>query len=155
MKLIGEKGVNHGLNDRLAVALLALLVVSIILDVTALIIAILSDSAFGIAVFLPAFLDEVILLVCLGIYLGILNHEVGQYMSQELQDYSDKAILGVGFWMLLGIFSVRTISSPSLLIITLLVALAIPLAFISLLLFIFGCGSSLADGADLVRIIII
>jgi hypothetical protein len=146
MKLIEEKGVNHEFNDRLAVALRALLIVSILLDITTLIIAILSDSAFGIWVFLPAFIDEIILVVCLGIYIGILNHELGEYMS-EPQDYSDKAILGVGFWMLLGIFSVRAISSPSLLIITLLVALSVPLAFISLLFLILGCGSSPSVGA--------
>jgi hypothetical protein len=58
MKLIEEKGVNHGFNDRLAVALRALLIVSILLDITTLIIAILSDSAFGMWVFLPAFIDE-------------------------------------------------------------------------------------------------
>jgi hypothetical protein len=154
MKLIDEKGVNHGFNNRLAIALLSLLAVSITLDVITLIIAISSDSAFGVAVFLPAFLDEVILVVCLGIYIGIVNHELGEYMS-ELQDYSDKTTLGVGFWMLLGIFSVRAISSPSLFVITLLVAFAIPLAFISLLLCIFGCGGSLAAGVYVIEIIFI
>jgi hypothetical protein len=152
MKLIEEKGVNHGFNDRLAVALRALLIVSILLDITTLIIAILSDSAFGMWVFLPAFIDEIILVVCLGIYIGILNHELGEYMS-EPKDYSDKAILGVGFWMLLGIFSVRAISSPALLIITLLVALSIPLAFISLLFLILGCGSCLRVGAGVWKFI--
>ena len=152
MKLIEEKGVNHGFNDRLAVALRALLIVSILLDITTLIIAILSDSAFGMWVFLPAFIDEIILVVCLGIYIGILNHELGEYIS-EPQNYSDKAILGVGFWMLLGIFSVRAISSPALLIITLLVALSIPLAFISLLFLILGCGSSLSVGAGVWKFI--
>jgi hypothetical protein len=142
------------LNDRLAVALLSLLAVSIVLDITALVIAMLSSSAFETAVFLPALLDEVILVVCIGIYLGIMNHEVGDYIPHEKRhDVSDKAILGVGFWMLLGIFGGRAISNPALLIITLLIALAIPLAFISLLLIIVGRAGVVGAGANVVKVV--
>jgi hypothetical protein len=151
MTLIEEKGVDHALNDRLAVALLSLLAVSIVLHVTALVIAIFSSSAFGTAVFLPALLDEVILVGCIGIYLGIMNHEVGDYIPNEkMHNISDKAILGVGFWMLLGILGGRAISNPALLIITLLIALTIPLAFISLLLFIVGCADVIFAGVHVI-----
>jgi hypothetical protein len=80
-----------------------------------------------------------------------MNHEVGGYIPNEkIHDVSDKAILGVGFWMLLGIFGGRAISNPALLKITLLVALTLPLVCISLLLWIFGCGGVIASSATVV-----
>lgn len=142
-ELIDLRGVDHELSDRLALAILALLLASLFLNMIGLLVAWWSESAFGVLVFIPSFIDEVLLAVCLGLYLGILNYEVGEYIpGGKKRDMFHTSILGVGFWMLLGIFSVRAISSPTLFIVTLLVALSIPLGFFSLILCIFGDGST-------------
>lgn len=140
MELIAEKKVDHALNDKLATALLSLLIVSIVLDIIAPVIATFTFSAFGYPVFFVALLDWIILVVCLGIYVGILNHEVGQYIPHaRLREVSDMTILGVGFWMLLGIFGGRAISHPILFVITVVIIILIPLIPILLLLYMCGC----------------
>ncbi|KAH9210483.1 hypothetical protein DL95DRAFT_465751 [Leptodontidium sp. 2 PMI_412] len=149
IELIHDRGVNHAFNDRLAVAMLALLVISIILNISQLAIALFNESAFGILIFVPAFLDEVILVVCLGLYLGINNHEVGEYIPDG-QRVSDMAILGVGFWMLLAIFCVRAISSPALFVVTVIIIVSIPIAIISLLLCLCGGQSTVVAGTSYV-----
>ncbi|KAH7327475.1 hypothetical protein BKA65DRAFT_67969 [Rhexocercosporidium sp. MPI-PUGE-AT-0058] len=139
IELIHEAGVNHSLSNRLAVALLALLAVSIVLNVAVLVIAHFNESAFKMLVFVPAFLHELILVVCLGLYLGISNHEVGEYIPDG-ERVSDMAVLGVGFWMLLAIFCVRAISSPALFVTTIIIIVSIPIAIVSFLLCL--CGGS-------------
>ncbi|KAH7397911.1 hypothetical protein BKA64DRAFT_52818 [Cadophora sp. MPI-SDFR-AT-0126] len=148
-ELIHDQGVNHAFNDRLAVAMLALLVISIILNVCQLAIALFNESAFGMLIFVPAFLDEVILVVCLGLYLGISNHEVGEYIPDGTR-VSDMSILGVGFWMLLAIFCMRAISSPALFIVTVIIVVSIPIAIVSLLLCLCGGSSTVEAGTNYV-----
>lgn len=98
MKLIDEKGVDYSLNNKPAVALLTLLIIFIILNVITLIITILSNLAFKILVFLPAFLNKVILIVYISIYLSIKNYKVGEYiLYKKLYNVLDKAILKVRF----------------------------------------------------------
>ncbi|KEF59380.1 uncharacterized protein A1O9_04224 [Exophiala aquamarina CBS 119918] len=140
MGLIAEKKVDHALNDRLATALFSLLIVSIVFEITAPVIATFLSSAFGYPVFFVDLLDWIIDMVCLGIYVGILNHEVGQYIPHaRLGDVSDKAILGVGFWMLLTIFGGRAISHPILFVSTVVIIIVIPLIPILLLLYTCLC----------------
>ncbi|KAG4444172.1 hypothetical protein IFR05_000401 [Cadophora sp. M221] len=138
-ELIHTQGVNHAFNDRLAVAMLALLIISIILNIAQLAIALFNESAFSMLIFVPAFLDEVILVVCLGLYLGISNHEVGEYIPDGKR-VSDMSLLGVGFWLLLATFCVRAISSPALFVVTLVIIVSIPIMVVSLLLCL--CGGS-------------
>lgn len=52
------------MNNNLAVALLSLLIVLIALDVTALVIAMLSSSGFGWLVFVDVWLDDIIIALC-------------------------------------------------------------------------------------------
>ncbi|KAL2061226.1 hypothetical protein VTL71DRAFT_7499 [Oculimacula yallundae] len=146
MTFIKERGVDHGLNNRLAIAILALLTVSILLNLITLLVALLNDSAFSTLPFIPALLDEVILVVCLGLYLGIINHEVGDYVPNgDFSNISDISILGVGFWMLLAIFCLRAISIPALFVLTIVIIVSIPIACISLLLCCFGGGSKVSE----------
>ncbi|PKS08364.1 hypothetical protein jhhlp_005308 [Lomentospora prolificans] len=136
-----EKGVNHGLTNRLAAAMFALLIISVFLNAGALAAAAWCGSGFGKSVFIIELVDEMILVTCIGIFIGIGNHEIGGYYPDtlRLRDIDDKAILGVGFWLLIAMFTTRAISHPFLFIITLIVALLI--LILPLIILWFCCSS--------------
>lgn len=136
VKTLNERGPDHSFTSRLATAMFALLVISTILNVSGIIAAVFYGSGFAKPIFIIGLIDEMILVTCIGIFLGLLNHEVGKYIpaTVALRDIDDKAILGVGFWMLIAAFGARAISHPLLFLITLVVALLVVLVPISLLL---------------------
>lgn len=133
--LNGQK-VDHALTGKLATALFALLILSTILNVCALGAAFVFGSGFALPVFIIGLIDEMIIVTCIGLFIGIINHEVGQYIppSVNLGDIDDKAALGVGFWLLVAVLGARVISHPLLFLLTLVVCLLIVLIPISLLL---------------------
>ncbi len=138
---IAGKPVDHALSQRLAVALLSLLIVSIVFNVISLVIGI-STSVFGKAVFIPLLLDALILAVCIGIFIGIFGCEVGGYLLDEkMLSILSTAVLGIGFCMLIAMFGCRLVSHPALLIGFLLLMFLIPFAFLVLLASIFECTS--------------
>lgn len=143
---LNEADVDHDFTSRLATAIFALLIVSTILNVASLITSVVCGSGFALPVFLIGLIDEVILITCIGIFIGIINHEVGRYIpaSVNLGDIDDKAALGIGFWMLLAIFVARVISHPMLFILTIVVCFFIVFLFLVLL---FSCclGESSRD----------
>lgn len=106
-------------------ALFALLVISSILNASALVAAFFCGSGFGLTVFIIGLVDEVNMVTYMVI--GIINHEVGRYIRPplSLKGIDDKAVLGVGFWMLVGIFAARAISHPLLFVVTLAICLFI------------------------------
>ncbi|KEZ45885.1 hypothetical protein SAPIO_CDS1255 [Scedosporium apiospermum] len=131
-----EEGVDHAFTSRLAAAIFALLIISIFLNVGALAVAAWTGSGFIKPVFIIELVDEMILVTCIGIFIGIINHEVGRYIPDtlRLRDVDDKQILGVGFWMLVAMFATRAVSHPLLFITTLVVALIVVIVPILLLL---------------------
>ena len=133
---LNEAGVDHAFTSRLAAALFALLIISAILNAAALVAAFLCGSGFGLPVFIIGLVDEVLMVCCIGVFIGITNHEVGRYIpaSVNLGDIDGQAALGVGFWMLVAIFAARAISHPLLFFVTLVVCLLIILIPILLLL---------------------
>ncbi|OAQ57369.1 protein kinase-like domain [Pochonia chlamydosporia 170] len=154
LNVIASNPVDHAYNNRLASALLALLAICIVLNIATTAVALFSVSAFALPVFFPGLVDEILLVTCLGIYLGIMNHEAGSYIMQDHQhDIDGKAVLGVGFWLLLSTFAVRALSMPALLATTVLVAVSIPLVVISLVLCVVGCAEAVAGTVEFVPVI--
>ena len=139
---LNKANVDHDHTSRLAAALFAFLIISTLLNACALVAAVLCGSGFGLPVFFIGLADEVIMVTCLGIFLGIINHEMGRYIpaSVNLGDIDDKAALGVGFWFLVAIFVVRVISHPLLLALTIAICVLIILIPIFLILCCLGGG---------------
>ncbi|SPO07029.1 uncharacterized protein DNG_09723 [Cephalotrichum gorgonifer] len=138
MDTLNGEGVDHALAGKLATALFALLISSTILGLCALIVAFVCGSGFALPVFVLGLIDEIIIITCIGLFIGIINHEVGRYIpsAAHLGDIDDKAALGVGFWLLVAILGARAISHPLLFALTLVVSLAILVIPIVVLL---GC----------------
>ncbi len=63
-------------------------------------------------------------------------------MHEHLHDVDAKAVLGVGFWLLVSAFAARAVSMTALLVTTVVVAVGVPLLAIWLVLALFGCGSA-------------
>lgn len=135
---LNEANVDHAFTARLATALFALLIISTILNVASLVTSVVCGSGFALPVFIIGLVDEIILVTCIGIFIGVINHEVGRYIpaSVHLGEIDDKAALGIGFWMFLAIFVARAISHPMLFILTVVVCFFI--VFLFLFLF-FSC----------------
>jgi hypothetical protein len=137
--LVEEKPIDHALSQRLTIALFSLLIVSIVTNVISLVVSI-GQSGFGKVVFVPLLLDALLLAVCIGIYIGILQYEVGGYLPDEENfKVPGTAVLGIGFWMLVAMFGCRLVSHPALLVGFLLLLFLIPLMFLILLSIMFDC----------------
>jgi hypothetical protein len=136
VQTLKDRGPDRDFTDRLAKAMFALLIISILLNVSALAAAVYFGSGFAMPVFIIGLIDEMILVTCAGIFIGLMNHEVGQYIpaTTALRDIDDMAVLGVGFWLLIAVVGVRAISHPLLFVITLVVALLVVLIPVLLLL---------------------
>lgn len=143
---LNEANVDHAFTSRLATAIFALLIVSTILNVSALVTSFICGSGFALPVFIIGLIDEVILVTCIGIFIGVINHEVGRYIpsSVNLGDIDDKAALGIGFWMLVAVFAARVISHPMLFAVTIVVCFFI-IFFFLFLLFTCCLGESSRD----------
>jgi hypothetical protein len=122
----------------------SLLLVSITLNITSLIIGAISDSAFGLAPFVPLLLDAIALAACIGLYLGIIQRGLGDYMVDKIAPLPSMHILGIGFWMLMAIFGARVLSHPALAIGFICLLLLIPLGVIFLVCLLFRCTSAFA-----------
>ncbi|KUL84204.1 hypothetical protein ZTR_06912 [Talaromyces verruculosus] len=154
LNLIALNPIDHTYNNRLASALLALLAVCIVLNFATTAIAPFCDAAFSLRFFFPALVEEILLVTCLGIYLGIMNNEGTSYITPEHEhDIDGMAVLGVGFWLLLSAFAVRAASTPALLVTTVLVAASIPLLVISLVFCVLGCGESIGSSVKLIGVV--
>lgn len=146
MDTLNGAGVDHTLTGKLATALFGLLIFSTILNVCALVAAALFGSGFALPVFVIGLIDEIIIVTCIGLFIGIINHEVGRYIpaSVNLGDIDDKAALGLGFWMLVAVLGLRVISHPLLFVVTLVVCLLI----LIIPLFLIACCCLGDDGRD-------
>ncbi|GAB1315301.1 hypothetical protein MFIFM68171_05511 [Madurella fahalii] len=161
LSLTQSSAVDHAFNNRLASGLLALLVFSFLMNLaitsTAIFIQALykSESAFRREpIFYLGLFDEILLVTCLGIYMGIMNHEVGGYIIHERRhEISQNAVLGIGFWLLFAVFGLRVVSHPALFVTTVLVALAIPVIFVSLTICCIWGMASLASAFKTVTVV--
>ena len=143
LSLISSTPINHASNNRLATALLALLAASVVLNLATTAVALLlsGGSAFALPVFFTALVDEVLLVAAVGLYLGIMNHEAGAYVMREhVRGVDGKAVLGVGFWLLLGALAVRVVSMPALVVTTVVVGVGVPLVVVYLIFVVCGCS---------------
>ena len=85
-------------------------------------------------VFFPALVDECLLVAAVGIYLAIMNHEAGAYVTHErVHDVDGKSVLGVGFWLLVSALAVRVVSMPALVFTTVVVGVGVPLGVVYLI----------------------
>jgi hypothetical protein len=121
------------------------LIISILINVISLVLKIKLSLLSG-AVFGTLLLDALILAVCIGIFLGIIQYEVGDYLPDDKQtSIKGTAVLGVRFWILIALFGARLISHPFLLIGFIAIALLVPVMVIFvifLVLSLFGCVST-------------
>ena len=143
---LNQANIDHAFTGRLSTAIFALLIFSMILNVSALVTSLICGSGFALFVLIIGLIDEIILVTCIGIFIGVINHEVGRYIpaSVNLGDIDDKAALGIGFWMLLALFVARVISHPMLFVLTIVICFSVVLIFLFL---IFSCclGDSSRD----------
>jgi hypothetical protein len=136
VQTLNDRGPDHSFTGRLAKAMFALLIISTLLNVSGLVAAVFYGSGFAKPVFIIGLIDEIILFTCIGIFIGLINHELGRCLSSTvaLREVDDMAVFGVGFWMLVAVFGARAISHPLLFLVTLVVALFVVLVPIFLLL---------------------
>ena len=160
LDLIASAPVNHAHNDRLAAALLALLAFSAVLNVAATLVALFRPSAFCLPVFFPALVDEVLLVAAGGVYLGILNHEVGPYIVRghavdgSVHVVDGGSVLGIGFWLLLSVLAVRVVSMPALVVGTVGtvgVVIAVPVLVVCLVCSCICCSDSVSGPVQYVE----
>jgi hypothetical protein len=147
---IESRPVNHALVHQLSTVIFSLLLVSVTLNITSLIIGTISDSAFGLAPFVPLLLDAIALAACIGLYFGVIQHGLGDYMVDKNAPLPSMHILGIGFWMLIAIFVVRILSHPALAIGFICLLLLIPLGVLFLVSLVFRCTPALAPVQQIV-----
>jgi hypothetical protein len=100
---------------RIAIALGSILIVSVLVGVGCIGIAVTRTSGFSETLLLPLILDALLHITCLGLYLGILVHEVfANYAGETMSTTPFTAFIGVGGWLLIAMFGSRVISHPLL-----------------------------------------
>ncbi|KAK2740751.1 hypothetical protein FQN57_005983 [Myotisia sp. PD_48] len=118
-RTVENKKVNHALNDRMASTIFALLIISIMMGTAGLVVSVLTGSPFNLATFFPLLLDTLAVGASVGLFLGIIQTELGSYFprARELR-VPDSAVMDIGFYLLLGLFGTRVISHPAFFMMT-------------------------------------
>ncbi|KAH6871600.1 hypothetical protein B0T10DRAFT_417131 [Thelonectria olida] len=126
-----DKPIAHSTARKLGIAMVSFIVVSIFLNLISLVVAAATDDPFGFACTGILATDALFIFTSLVLCIAMMNYEGGGYLKGvHGGEYSDKKMMGIGIWMLLGMLIGRVLSSPWLVLAAIVILLPIALVFV-------------------------
>ncbi|KAJ4252967.1 hypothetical protein NW762_010876 [Fusarium torreyae] len=125
-----DKPVNHSRAKELGIVMVSFIIAHMFLNIISLITAAASGSAFGIPATFVLTTDALFILTSLILCIAMMNYEGGGYLDGvHGQDFSDREMIGIAIWMLLGMLIGRVLSNPWVFFGALCIILPIVLVF--------------------------
>ncbi|KAF5019956.1 hypothetical protein F66182_8015 [Fusarium sp. NRRL 66182] len=126
-----DKPVNHGTAKKLGTAMVSFLIAWIFLNIISLVVAIASGSAITVAPTAVLVVDALLIFTSLALCIAMMNFEGGGYLKNVRgQEFSDREMIGIALWMLLGMLVGRALSNLWLTVGSLAILLPIALVYV-------------------------
>ncbi|KAM5341994.1 hypothetical protein ACJ41O_015025 [Fusarium nematophilum] len=126
-----DKPIDHSTAEKLGVAMISFIIVSIFINLISLVVAGVTGEPFGVATTSVLVIDALFLFTSLILCIAMMNYEGGGYLKGvHGGDFSDREMIGVAIWMLVAMVIARVLSNPWLLIVLLAILLPIALVFL-------------------------
>ncbi|KAK7217368.1 hypothetical protein V2G26_005371 [Clonostachys chloroleuca] len=128
-----DKPINHSTAKKIGIALACVIFLSMLLGVISTLVAVKTDEPWGWGTSPVLVFDAITIFVALVLLVAIMNYEGGGYLKHvHAREYSDKEMIGIGLWLLLGMFIARMLSNPWVLagVITILVPIFLAVGFV-------------------------
>lgn len=126
-----DKPIKHSTAEKLGIAMVSFVIVSIFLNIISIIVAVATDDPFGLLTSSVLAVDALFIFTALVLCIAMMNYEGGGYLKGvHGGDYSDREMIGIAIWMLLGMLIGRVLSSPWLFGAAIVILLPIALVFV-------------------------
>ncbi|KAF4948717.1 hypothetical protein FSARC_13653 [Fusarium sarcochroum] len=126
-----DKPVNHTKAKQLGIVMVSFIIATVFFNIVSLITAAASGSAFGIPATVVLVIDALFIFTSLILCIAMMNFEGGGYLKEvHGQEFSDREMIGIAIWMLLGMLIGRILSNPWLFFGALAIVLPIVLVFV-------------------------
>ncbi|KAF4459157.1 nadh oxidase [Fusarium albosuccineum] len=125
-----DKPIKHSTAEKLGIAMISFLIVSIFLNIISVAVA-AAAGAFGIPTTCILIVDALFIFTALILCIAMMNYEGGGYLKNVSgKDFSDREMIGIAIWMLLGMLIARALSNPFLFAGALAIILPIVLVYV-------------------------
>ncbi|KAH7127486.1 hypothetical protein EDB81DRAFT_729587 [Dactylonectria macrodidyma] len=125
-----DKSIDHKTAARLGIAMIAFIIVCIFINLISIGLA-AATGAFDWPNTILLGIDALFIFTALILCIAAMNYEGGGYLKGVSgRDFSDREMIGIAIWMLVGMLFARILSSPALLLLALAIILPIVLVFI-------------------------
>ncbi|KAH7131572.1 hypothetical protein B0J13DRAFT_598036 [Dactylonectria estremocensis] len=125
-----DKSIDHKTAEKLGIAMISLIIICIFIGLVSIGLA-AATGAFGEPNTILLGVDALFIFTALILCIAAMNYEGGGYLKGVSgRDFSDREMIGVATWMLLGMLLARTLSNPWLFSLALAIILPIVLVFI-------------------------
>ncbi|KAJ3545312.1 hypothetical protein NM208_g2565 [Fusarium decemcellulare] len=125
-----DKPIKHSTAEKLGIAMISFLIVSIFLNIISVAVA-AAAGAFGIPTTCILIVDALFIFTALILCIAMMNYEGGGYLKNVSgKDFSDREMIGIAIWMLLGMLIARALSNPFLFVGALAIILPIVLVYV-------------------------
>lgn len=124
-----NKPTDHSTAEKLGVAMVSLLIVSVFLNIISLVVACIAEHPWHIIPTSIMVVDVLFLFISLILCIAIMNYEGGGYLEGiHGREFSDRQMIGVAIWLLVAMVIARVLSNPVLIMMAIFILLPIGLA---------------------------
>ncbi|KAF7545223.1 hypothetical protein G7Z17_g9340 [Cylindrodendrum hubeiense] len=125
-----DKSIDHKTAEKLCIAMVAFVIVCIFINIISIALA-AATGAFGWPNTILLGVDALFIFTALILCIAAMNYEGGGYLKGvNGKDFSDREMIGIAIWMLLGMLIARIVSNPWLFVLALAIILPIVLVFV-------------------------
>ncbi|KAF4984800.1 hypothetical protein FZEAL_91 [Fusarium zealandicum] len=130
-----DKPIEHSTAEKLGIAMVSFIIVSIFLNLLSALVAAATGDPFGYITTGLVAIDALFIFTSLIMCIAMMNYEGGGYLKEvNGSEFSDREMIGIAIWMLVGMLIARIISNPFLLLGAVLIILPIVLVFVLFLM---------------------
>ncbi|KPM38470.1 hypothetical protein AK830_g8101 [Neonectria ditissima] len=134
-----DKPIKHSAAEKLGIAMVSFIIASIFLNIISLVLAVATDEPFGPLTSSFLGVDALFIFTSLILCIAMMNYEGGGYLKDvNGADFSDREMIGIAIWMLVGMLIGRVLSNPWLFGAALAILLPIALVFVLFLVRVRG-----------------